>query len=111
MYHELSNKKIVQFIQRPIFYKRRKRRHFSLRGMSFESFVNGKIVPLVDGAIVPLMYALAFLFFLFGVARYFFADGEENREKGKKFAFWGIIAFVVLFSVWGIVKLLLSVIQ
>ncbi len=79
--------------------------------MTFASFVDGKIVPLIDGSIVPLMYALAFLFFLFGVARFFFADSEENREKGKKFAFWGIIAFVVLFSVWGLVKLLLSVIQ
>lgn len=79
--------------------------------MSFASWVNTIIVPIVDGAIVPLLYALAFIFFLVGVARFFMSDSEENREKGKKFALWGIIGFVVLFSVWGLVKLLLSVIQ
>ncbi|HRH24145.1 MAG TPA: hypothetical protein PK109_00960 [Candidatus Paceibacterota bacterium] len=79
--------------------------------MSFAEFVDGKIVPLIDGAVIPLLYALAFIFFLIGVARFFFADGDESREKGKQFALWGIIAFFVLFSVWGIVKLLLSVIQ
>lgn len=79
--------------------------------MTFASLVNGKIVPIIDGSIVPLLYALAFLFFIIGVARFFFASGEESREKGKQFAFWGIIGFVVLFSVWGLVKLLLSIIQ
>ncbi len=79
--------------------------------MTFAQFVDTKIVTLIDGSIIPLLYALAFLFFLGGVARFFFAASQENRDKGKQFAFWGVIGFVVLFSVWGLVKLLLSVIQ
>ena len=79
--------------------------------MTFATLVNSTIVPIFDGSIIPLMYALAFLFFMAGVARFFFSSGEEKREEGKKFALWGIVGFVVLFSVWGLVKLLLSVIQ
>lgn len=79
--------------------------------MTFAELVYGTIVPIVDRGIIPFLYAIAFLFFLFGVARFFFSDSEENRKKGKDFALYGIIGFFVLFSVWGIVKLLLSVIQ
>lgn len=79
--------------------------------MTFAQLVNGTIVPIVDRGIIPLLYALAFLFFLIGVARFFFSEDEESRTKGRQFALWGIIAFAVLFSVWGLVRLLLSVIQ
>lgn len=76
--------------------------------MTFERLVNGVIVPIVDGAIMPLLYAIAFIAFLIGIVRYFFYSGEEARENGKQFILWGLIGFVVIFSVWGIVKLLLS---
>lgn len=76
--------------------------------MTFERLVNGTIVPIIDQAIVPLFYALAFIAFLIGIVRYFFFEGEESRDKGKQFILWGLIGFFVIFSVWGIVKLLLS---
>jgi hypothetical protein len=72
--------------------------------------VNGQIVPFVNNVIVPLLYILAFLFFVGGVAFYFFTGGEENRGKGRAFALWGLVGMVVIFGVWGIVKVLLSII-
>jgi uncharacterized membrane protein YcgQ (UPF0703/DUF1980 family) len=66
------------------------------------------IVELVNTSVVPLFYALAFLLFLYGMVRFFFFGGEENRAKGKTFMLWGIIGFVVMFSVWGIVRLLMT---
>ena len=76
--------------------------------MSFADLVYKNIVPFIDGTLIPLLYAVALGFFLFGILRFFFSGGEENREKGKKFALWGIIGFVVMFSVWSIVKILLE---
>lgn len=76
--------------------------------MSFRELVEGSIVPVVDLAVIPLLYALAFLFFVYGIVRAFFSYNEEKRQEGKKFALWGIIGLVVLFSVWGFVKLLLT---
>jgi uncharacterized membrane protein HdeD (DUF308 family) len=78
--------------------------------MTFADLVYKEIVPFIDGRLIPLLYVIALLFFLFGILRFFFSGGEENREKGKMFALWGIIGFVVMFSVWSIVKILLDVI-
>jgi hypothetical protein len=75
--------------------------------MTFAELVYGTIVPIIDAVIVPLLYALAFLFFLYGVARYFFSGKEDDRKEGRSFALWGIIALAVLFSVWGLVRVLL----
>lgn len=81
----------------------------SVSAATFKELVDDQIVPFVD-TLISLFYALAFIFFLIGVVRFFMSPSEEAREKGKKFAFWGIIGFVVLFSVWGFVRLLLSLI-
>lgn len=76
--------------------------------MTLSQFINVRIVGIFDGVITPLMFALAFLFFIYGVARLFFSSSEEKREEGKKFALWGIIGLVVMFAVWGIVQLFLN---
>lgn len=70
--------------------------------------LTASIVTLVNTGVVPLFYAIAFILFLIGMVRFFFLGGEEGREKGKTFMLWGIIGFVVMFSVWGIVRLLLT---
>ena len=68
------------------------------------------IVLFVNRTIIPVLFSLAFLFFLWNVFRYFILGGdqEESRKKARLFAVWGIIAFVVMVSVWGIVNLLAS---
>ena len=76
--------------------------------MSFKDLVNTIIVPLFNEGVIPLLYALAFLFFLVGMVRFFFLGGDEGREKGKQMMVWGIIGLFVIFGIWGIVRLLLA---
>lgn len=73
---------------------------------TLQEIVDGTIVPL-GNTIIGVLYAFAFIFFLVGMARLFFSDGEENRAKGKQFALWGIIALAVLAATWGLVNVLL----
>lgn len=80
---------------------------FAANAASFKDLTND-IVTFVNASIVPLFYTLAFLLFIIGMVRFFFLGGEEGREKGRQFMLWGIIGFVVMFSVWGIVRLLLA---
>ncbi len=77
--------------------------------MSFKGLVV-VIEQIVNNGVIPLLYALAFILFLIGMLRYFFLEGDEGRDKGKQLMLWGIIGFVVIFAVWGLVHLLLSLV-
>lgn len=65
------------------------------------------IIVFINEYLIPFLWALAFLMFLFGVYQFFIAGGadEEKRSQGKQFAVWGIIAFFVMSSLWGIINL------
>lgn len=81
--------------------------------MTFAQFIgNGStgIIGVFNDIVVPVIFTLASFVFVWGVINYFFLHGEEEvkREEGRQFALWGILGMVVLFSVWGIIKMLLS---
>lgn len=69
-----------------------------------------KIIDFINGTVIYLLFALAFIFFLWGVFKYFILGGasDETREEGKKFIVWGIVALAVMVSVWGLVNLLVD---
>ncbi len=81
--------------------------------MTFKDFVgsgsNG-IIGVLNTIIVPVIMALAFATFIWGVVNFFFLHGDDEgkREEGRQFIFWGILGMVILFSVWGLVNILLS---
>lgn len=68
--------------------------------------VASTIIFVVNYVLVPVLFALAFIVFLWGVANaYIFSGGEEEaRKSGHKLILWGIIAFVVMISLWGLVN-------
>ncbi len=70
----------------------------------------GNIVSFINGTLVPFVFAIAFLVFIWGVAKYFILSGasEEGKEQGRQLMIWGIIGFFVMVAVWGIVNLLVS---
>jgi hypothetical protein len=64
------------------------------------------ILFLINNVLVPVLFAIAFIVFLFGIARaYIFSGGDPERVKqGHQLLLWGIIAFVVMVSIWGLVN-------
>lgn len=64
------------------------------------------ILYVINGVLVPVLFAIAFIVFLYGIAKaYIFSHGEpEEVSKGHKLVLWGIIAFAVMISVWGLVN-------
>ena len=80
--------------------------------MTFKQFIgNGDtgIIGIINTVIVPVIFALAFLVFIWGVFQFVVNAGDETkRTEGRKFILWGLLGIVVLFSVWGFVNLLLS---
>jgi len=77
--------------------------------MNIQAYLTS-ILAFLNSVILPFLIALAFLFFIINVTRYFIIGGgsEESQQKAKTLAFWGILAFVLIVSLWGIVNLLVS---
>jgi hypothetical protein len=65
------------------------------------------IINFINSILVPVLFAIAFIVFLWGVFKYFIlgAADEKSRTDGKQFVLWGLIGFVVILSVWGIVTI------
>ncbi|MFA7285486.1 MAG: hypothetical protein WC011_01400 [Candidatus Paceibacterota bacterium] len=62
---------------------------------------------ILNLSVVPLIFSLALVMFVYGVMQYVLNEADEGkREKGKQFMVWGIIALTVMVSVWGLVNLL-----
>jgi len=68
------------------------------------------ITGIINSILVPVLISIAFLVFLYGVYKYFIkgADNDTERATGRTFTLYGIIGFVILFSVWGIVNIFMG---
>jgi hypothetical protein len=56
--------------------------------------------------IVVLIIGFALIYFLWGLARFILASGDEKGvEEGRKQMLWGIIALFIMISIQGIVYL------
>ncbi|OGI60558.1 hypothetical protein A2641_03430 [Candidatus Nomurabacteria bacterium RIFCSPHIGHO2_01_FULL_37_25] len=65
------------------------------------------ITTIINNAIIPLIFALAMVMFVWGVVQYVIkSDEEAKKQKGKQFMLWGLIALTVMVSVWGLVEIL-----
>ncbi len=65
------------------------------------------IARLVNAAL-PIIVAVALLFFFYGLAKFILASGgdEDARKAGKHIMIWGVVALFVMVSVWGLVAFL-----
>ena len=66
------------------------------------------IINTINNVLVPVLFAAAFIVFLWGAFDTFIvgANNEEVKEKGKNLMLWGLIGFFVMISVWGLVNIL-----
>ncbi len=68
--------------------------------------LGGDILYIINYVLVPVIFAVAFVAFIYGIAKaYIFSVGEPAEvAKGHKLILWGIIGFVVMLSLWGLVN-------
>lgn len=59
---------------------------------------------LLSRSVVPLLFALAVVAFIWGVIQFYLnPENEEKRKKGKSFIVGGLIALFVMVAMWGII--------
>jgi hypothetical protein len=70
--------------------------------------VASTILYIINYVLVPVLFALAFIVFLWGiVVKYIFSAGDAEKVKeGHKLILWGLIGFVVMISLWGLVNVI-----
>lgn len=55
--------------------------------------------------IIPFLGAVAFLVFVWGVARFIKSAGSEKEVKdSKNLLIWGVIGLFLLVTIWGIIS-------
>ncbi|MDD9868052.1 MAG: hypothetical protein OXU73_01845 [Candidatus Campbellbacteria bacterium] len=64
--------------------------------------VEGNILGIIQAG-VNILFALAFLFFLWQLVRYLMGAEEEKSERVKKIV-TALVILVIMFSVWGILR-------
>lgn len=71
------------------------------------------LIGLINNVAVPVVFALAFIVFIWGVFQYFIvgAGNEEAKGKAQALMLWGLIGFFVMVSVWGLVSILTGTVQ
>ncbi len=68
------------------------------------------IIDIINNVAVPVVFAIAFIMFIWGVFQAFILNGgdAEKRKNGQQFILWGIVGFFLMVSVWGLVNLLVG---
>lgn len=64
------------------------------------------------GSSMVFLYMLALAAFFWGIALFIFnTDDDKKRAEGKSWMMWSVIALFVMFSIWGIVGLIINTLQ
>jgi mannose/fructose/N-acetylgalactosamine-specific phosphotransferase system component IID len=81
-------------------------------GCNYSAQTGGTLIGMlcrigqILNAIVPVLIALAVVWFVWGVIAYLIGDDEEAKKRGRNRIIFGIIGLVVIVGLWGLVNLL-----
>ena len=66
-----------------------------------------RLSGFIDNVLIPLVFTVALLVFLYGMFNYFLVQGdnEQARDTGRRMILWSIVGFVMMVSIWGIVNI------
>ncbi len=66
-----------------------------------------KLNEKIINPVIEFAFIIAFVVFIFGVMEFIRgANSEEKRTKGKEHMMYGLIGFVIMFGVFGIIKII-----
>lgn len=75
------------------------------------SFVN-KINDIFLKPILTLLVALSVIYFVWGLAVFISRTNEDTeRQKARQHMLWGIIGLFIIFSVWGIMNIIMDTVN
>lgn len=68
-----------------------------------------KVNEVILNPLIILLFAVALIVFFWGIFEFIAqSSSDEARERGKKNMVWGIIGMFIMFSVFGIINIILG---
>lgn len=73
-----------------------------------DSFI-GKVNKAIINPLITFLFALALVYFLYGVLEFFLnQENEEKKTTGKQHMMWGVIGITVMLGVWTLFNIILN---
>ncbi len=71
--------------------------------------VVGKIDTMIINPLIEFLFALAIVYFLYGVLEFLMnQENEEKKTTGKQHMIWGVIGITIMMGVWTILSILVN---
>lgn len=74
--------------------------------VSIVPFLN-KVSGAILNPLILILFSVAFIYFAVGVIKLITADAGK-KEEGKRAVIWGLVGMFVMFSTYGIIRLILD---
>lgn len=75
---------------------------------SLDSFL-GKVNAQIVNPLITLLFALAVVFFLYGVLEFIIGqDNDEKKTSGKSHMLWGVVGLTIMIGVWTLLNIVLN---
>ena len=79
----------------------------SCNAIQFTSIINIAvwIKCLIGAVVIPGIFMLAFVVFLWGVLKFMRSSGQTDKQDAKQYIIGGLIGLFIMVSVWGIIRI------
>lgn len=68
-----------------------------------------KVNQFILNPLIILLFAVSFLIFLFGIFQFINSQSsDDKRGEGKKKIFYGLIGMFIMFSAYGLIRIVLG---
>lgn len=69
----------------------------------------GKVNALILNPLILLLFAIAFVYFIYGVITFIKLEpGDSKKKEALNSIIWGIVGMLIMFSVYGIIRFILD---
>lgn len=76
--------------------------------MAVRELLNG-INQYILNPLITLLFAIALVVFAWGIFQFIYSQSAgEDREEGKKKILWGLFGMFIMFSAYGLIRLILG---
>ena len=68
-----------------------------------------KFSAVILNPLIQLAFAIAFLYFVYGVVKFLSSDvADKSRKESRDAILWGMVGMLIMFSVYGIIRFVLD---